>query len=137
MSIVKTTFIDYSTVIDADFLNDLQDEIIDKCVTVDSKTFSSTQQAQARTNIGAVGTADLSAAVDAVKLLVVSGTISESNRTISNAGITADMVVANAVIGTPSAQAGDWTVTTAAGSVTISGSISGSTTVTLYLALAQ
>lgn len=137
MSIVKTTFIDYSTVIDADFLNDLQDEIIDKCVTVDSKTFSSTQQAQARTNIGAVGTADLSAAVDAVKLLVVSGTISESNRTISNASITADMVVANAVIGTPSAQTGDWTVTTAAGSVTISGSISGSTTITLYLALAQ
>lgn len=137
MSIVKTTFIDYSTVIDADFLNDLQDEIIDKCVTVDSKTFSSTQQAQARTNIGAVGTDDLDTAVDAVKLLVVSGTISESNRTISNAGITADMVVANAVIGTPSAQTGDWTVTTAAGSVTISGSISGSTTITLYLALAQ
>lgn len=137
MSLVKKTFIDYTDTINAEFLNSLQDEIIDKCVTVDSKTFSSTQQAQARTNIGAVGTADLSAAVDAVKLLVVSGNISDSSRTISNAGITADMVVANAVIGTPSAQTGDWTVTTAAGSVTISGPISGSTTITLYLALAQ
>lgn len=137
MSIVKTTFIDYSTVIDADFLNDLQDEIIDKCVTVDSKTFSSTQQAQARTNIGAVGTADLSAAVDAVKLLVVSGNISDSSRTITDSNITADMVVAQAVIGTPSVQTGDWTVTTSAGSVNISGSMSGSTSITLYLALTQ
>ncbi|MBQ6621538.1 MAG: hypothetical protein IJH75_01725 [Mogibacterium sp.] len=48
--------------------------------------------------------------------------------------ITADMYVVAAVLGNPSAQTGAWTATTAAGSVTLSGSISGSTTLTLFLA---
>lgn len=43
------------------------------------------------------------------------------------------MVVIDSTLGTPSAQTGDWTVTTAANSVTIAGSISGSTTLTLVL----
>lgn len=55
-------------------------------------------------------------------------------QTVTNSKITADMVCVKTELGTPSAQAGDWTVTTSAGSLTISGSISGSTTATLYLA---
>jgi hypothetical protein len=43
------------------------------------------------------------------------------------------MVVATYELGTPSAQTGDWTVTTDTDSVTISGTISGSTTVKLVL----
>ena len=54
-------------------------------------------------------------------------------QTITNANIEDDMVVVNSVLSNPSAQTGDWTVTTSSGSLTISGSISGTTTATLYL----
>ena len=67
-------------------------------------------------------------------LVVNCGTISSLPTTITNANIEDDMVVLQSTLGTPSAQTADWTVTTAAGSLTISGSISGSTTLTLYLA---
>ena len=60
------------------------------------------------------------------------GTISSLPQTFTDANITADMVVLESVLGTPSAQTGDWTVTTTNGSVTISGSISESTTLMLY-----
>lgn len=73
--------------------------------------------------------------ITAVSCLTIScGTISSLPKTVSNAAITADMVVLEATLGTPSAQTGDWTVTTAAGSLTITGTISGSTTLTLVLA---
>lgn len=54
-------------------------------------------------------------------------------QTISNANIESDMVCIHSELGTPSAQVSDWTVTTSNGSLVISGSISGSTTLTLYL----
>ena len=54
--------------------------------------------------------------------------------TITNSAITSDMVVVNSELGTPSAQTGYWTITTSNGSLTVAGSISGSTTLTLYLA---
>ena len=55
-------------------------------------------------------------------------------QTISNSKITANMKVVHAVLSNPSAQTGDWTVTTSAGSVQITGSIDGTTDITLYLA---
>lgn len=66
-------------------------------------------------------------------LVVEVASFSSLPQTITNANITSDMVVVNSVLGTPSAQTSDWTVTTADGSATIAGSISGSTTLTLYL----
>lgn len=66
-------------------------------------------------------------------LVITSSSYSSLPQTITNANITSDMVVVNSVLSNPSAQTGDWTVTTSNGSLTISGSISGSTTVTLYL----
>ena len=79
---------------------------------------------------------DLSDAVTADKVLVLTGSsISSLPYTISNSNITASHVVVNSVLSNPSAQTGDWTVTTAAGSLTISGSISETTNITLYLAL--
>lgn len=54
-------------------------------------------------------------------------------QTITNSDIEDDMVVVNSVLSNPSAQTGDWTVTTSSGSLTISGSISGTTAATLYL----
>ena len=68
------------------------------------------------------------------EILVVNlGTVSSLPKTVSNAKITADHVVIQAELGTPAAQTGNWTVTTSTGSVTLSGAISGSTTVTLVL----
>lgn len=54
-------------------------------------------------------------------------------QTVTNANITSDMVAVNSVLGAPSAQTSDWTVTTENGSVTVEGSINGATTLTLYL----
>lgn len=61
------------------------------------------------------------------------GTITTLPATITNVNVTADMVVVNWTLGTPVAQTGDWTVNTSNGSLTISGTISGSTTLKLYL----
>ena len=66
-------------------------------------------------------------------LIINVSSFSSLPQTVSNANIESDMVVVNSVLGTPSAQIADWTVTTSNGSLTISGSISGSTTATLYL----
>ena len=67
-------------------------------------------------------------------LVLTVASFSSLPQTVSDSRITDDMVCLKAELGTPSAQTGDWTVTTSAGSLTISGSISGSTTATLYLA---
>lgn len=66
-------------------------------------------------------------------LVVNCGTISSLPTTITNSNIESDMVVVNSTLGTPASQLSDWTVTTSSGSLTISGTISGSTTLTLYL----
>ena len=54
--------------------------------------------------------------------------------TITDSRITANMEVVHSVLSNPSAQTGDWTVTTSDGSLTVSGSQSGGTNITLYLA---
>ena len=75
------------------------------------------------------------AQADKCEVLVLSvASFNSLPQTITNASIESDMVVVNSVLGTPSAQTGDWTVTTANGSLTIAGTISDSTTLTLYLA---
>ncbi len=68
-------------------------------------------------------------------LIINVASFSSLPQTASDANIESDMVVVNSVLGTPSAQTGDWTITTSNGSLTISGTsaISGSTTLTLYL----
>lgn len=63
------------------------------------------------------------------------GTISSLPVTKSNAAIKADHVVLAYELGTPGAQTGDWTITTSAGSVSVSGTIVGSTTLKLVLGL--
>lgn len=78
---------------------------------------------------------DAIAGVSGGGIVVVSvESFSSLPQTISNAIITADMICLKAELGTPAAQTGNWTVTTANGSLTIAGTISGSTTATLYLA---
>lgn len=66
-------------------------------------------------------------------LVVTQASVSSLPATISNANIESDMVAVKSKLSDPSAQVGDWTVTTSAGSLTISGTINGTTDVTLYL----
>lgn len=76
--------------------------------------------------------------IDSLKVLVVTlSAFSSLPATFYETAVTADHVCLKAELGTPSAQTGDWTVTTSAGELNISGSISGSTTATLYLAIKQ
>ena len=68
-----------------------------------------------------------------LSITVTSSSFNSLPQTISNTKITSDHVVVNAVLSNPSAQTGDWTVTTSNGSLTISGTINGTTTITLNL----
>ena len=73
---------------------------------------------------------------EAVKCLVLSTgstTVNALPYTFTNANIENDMVCINSVLSNPSAQTGDWTVTTSSGTAQITGAISGATTITLYL----
>ena len=66
-------------------------------------------------------------------VLMVETTVSSLPKTISNDEITANHVVLRMELGTPTAQTSEWTVTTGVGTITISGTVSGSTTVKLVL----
>jgi len=72
---------------------------------------------------------------DPLPLEVSKANVSSLPTTITNAAITSDMKVkpGDAYLSNPAAQTGEWTVTTSTGAVTISGSISGTTNVTLWL----
>lgn len=65
-------------------------------------------------------------------VITVSG-VSSLSQTVSNADIESDMVVVNSTLSNPAAQTGDWTITTGTGTLTIAGTISGTTDITLYL----
>lgn len=66
---------------------------------------------------------------------VYKSSVSSLPTTISSSAITEHMDCIHSVLSNPSAQTGDWTVTTSNGSLTISGSINGTTNITLYLAV--
>lgn len=63
------------------------------------------------------------------------GSFNSLPKTVSNAAIKAEHTVLAYTLGKPAAQTEDWTVETAAGSLTITGSISGSTTMKIILGL--
>lgn len=68
-------------------------------------------------------------------LQVSISSVSSLPQTVNKAEITATMICqpGGCYLSNPTAQTGDWTVTTAAGSVTVSGTISGTTDIVLYL----
>lgn len=68
---------------------------------------------------------------------VSKSSVSSLPTTISSSAITEHMECIHSVLSNPSAQTGDWTVSTSNGSLTITGSISGTTNITLYLAVAS
>lgn len=77
--------------------------------------------------------ADIGAMAVGAALHVSVASFSSLPQTISDVGITADMRVVECVFGTPSAITSDVTWTTAAGSLTLAGTISGSTTADIIL----
>lgn len=76
-------------------------------------------------------------AESSIPLQVTFSSVSSLPQTVNAAEITADMVVVNSYLSNPAAQTGDWTVTTTSGSVTLSGTISGTTDITIWLAPAR
>ena len=76
-------------------------------------------------------------AIDNRDLEVTKSAVSSLPTTITAAEITSDMIVKQGDISLSngSAMVGEWTITTTSGSVTISGSISGTTDITLYLSI--
>ena len=108
--------------------------------TVPSWAKASSKPSYTASEVG-YGSSNVQSALDdlyTLKVLVVSvASFGSLPQTVTNASITADHICLKAELGTPSAQTGDWTVTTSAGSLTLSGSISGSTTAKLYLAIQQ
>lgn len=75
---------------------------------------------------------------DAQDIITVTfSSVSSLPQTKNDAAITADHIVLYSYLSNPSAQSNDWTVTTSAGSVTVSGTISGTTNLTLVLGKAK
>ena len=68
---------------------------------------------------------------------VVVPTFSSLPVTVTDSRIEAADEVVEAVLDNPTAQISDWTVTTSAGSLTINGTINGSTNATLYLTIPE
>lgn len=124
-----------ATVATSGSYNDLSDKPTIQTVSVDRKTTSGTNIA----DITIDGTttklyAPTSGGGSQTSILRVSTTsVSSLPVTITDSNITADHVVLESVLSNPVAQTGDWTVTTSSGSAQITGSISGTTDITLTL----
>lgn len=67
-----------------------------------------------------------------VTILVIGG-LDSLPLSINASNVTADMVVLKAEFSNPAAQTSEWDVSTSNGSITISGTITGATDLTLYL----
>jgi 3-dehydroquinate dehydratase len=120
--------------IDMAFSTTSENPIANKVVTNAIGSLSSLQTNVKTNLVGAINEVNTKAVKTEVLIINVSS-FSSLPQTVSNANIESDMVVVNSVLSNPSAQKGDWTVTTSNGSLTISGTsaISGSTTLSLYL----
>lgn len=72
---------------------------------------------------------------DASILVISTPSFSSLPQTISDSRIKASHIAIDAVLSNPTAQTSNWTMNTSAGELTLSGTISGSTTADLYLAV--
>ena len=101
----------------------------------DNNSWDSTPTANSTKPVTSGG---IKTAINEVKIIKVDiNSVSSLPQTVNNSKITANHVVINSVLSNPSAQLSDWTVTTAAGSVTVSGTISGTTNISIYLGVTE
>ncbi len=70
-------------------------------------------------------------------LVLTTASFSGLPQTITDDRINSNHIVVKSILSNPGVQTGEWTITTTNGSLTISGSINGSTTLTLYLNMAK
>jgi hypothetical protein len=113
-------------------VNEVKDDLDD--LSDDVGTLSALDTNVKTSTVAAIN--EVNTKVSKTEVLIINvSSFSSLPQTVSNENIESDMVVVNSVLGTPSAQKADWTVTTSNGSLTISGTsaINGSTTATLYL----
>ena len=76
---------------------------------------------------------DATMTIDEARVLVLSATTSNLPTTINDARITADMEIIKQEVGNPSYVSGSLTYTVASGSVTITGTLTDSTTIRVWL----
>lgn len=91
-----------------------------------AQSFTSAQKQQLYSNLGLDG-------IDKQELVFNISSFSSLPKTINNSAITSQHIVSWVTLGNPEAQTDSWTVTTTNGSMTISGQISGSTTMNIAL----
>lgn len=97
-------------------------------------TLATSAQLTAHTSDSTVHVTSGEKAVWNTQCIVVNfASFSSLPQTVADTRISEDMVVFNSTLSNPAAQTGDWTVTTTGGGVTVSGNISGSTTLKLVL----
>jgi hypothetical protein len=98
------------------------------------RTTASSDVVDAINEVDAHTDANTEAVVKCECLVLSSAGVSSLPITINNDAVETDMVCINATLSNPGAQISDWTVNTnTAGVCTISGSINGTTDITLYL----
>lgn len=136
--------VDYSGLYDTfrgqfeEWFADLQDELSGDVAANLQRQINELEQDVSDNTSGIASNAqsisDLNTAKGDKALWINMGTISSLPVTKTVSGVTTDMVCAHAELGTPSAQTGDWTIDTdTAGRITVSGKISGSTTLKILL----
>lgn len=120
-SIINITKSDYDNLSQAQKMADIVYIITDDVNPTDT-VYSKTQVDSLLANV-----------VQQEVVVVEIASYSGGTATVSNAAITSSHVVISSTLGTPSVQTSDWTVTTSNGSLTLSGTASGATTVRLVL----
>lgn len=139
MRLLKHSYTNYDTSnpIDADNLNEMQDAIIDLedvALSHEVQVLTANQKAQARANIEAITASEASVKANSAKVVKVSASnVTSLPFTITDTNITSSMVVVGCSLSNPAAQVNDWTVKTSTGSVKITGTLKGSTDITLLL----
>ena len=97
-----------------------------------NKKFTLTATTEIELSTTTTATSDAIAKLET--LIIDCGTVSALPKTVTNSAIETNMVCLKAELGTPSAQLTDWTVNTnTAGQLVVSGTLSGSTTLKLYM----
>lgn len=129
MAMQPTNFVPHVGTIDADFLNTLQNEVLNNRVALDAQTIGDTAKAQARTNIGAVSSTEVATAVEAAKPIKITisnvqmKTYNVSDNITNISKITAAHELVYHELSNPSAMGSDWTVTPGAGTIQVAGTL--------------
>lgn len=112
------------------------DKILAKIPTVNNATLTIQKNGSTVKTFTANASSNVTANITASRVIkITASSVSSLPLTISNSAITTEMEAIHTVLSNLSAQTGEWTVNTdTAGKATISGTISGTTDITLYLA---